>query len=133
MTILSVEKILIFQQVCCYGNSYELPFVIKRCARAAPAWVWGSSAPSKHCAWQQLWSMGKGAGRAVSVPQELLQVTMVSNQVSFFFFFFISPKQQITMYEKMENKIHHLYWGEKPPKTRQFSVSPSSYVFFFSQ
>lgn len=104
MTILSVEKILIFQQVCCYGNSYELPFVIKRCARAAPAWVWGSSAPRKHFAWQQLWSMGKGAGRAVSVPQELLQVTMVSNQVSFFFFFLLAQNSRSRCMKRWKTK-----------------------------
>lgn len=107
MTILKAEKILIFQQVCCYGNSCKLPFVTKHCARAAPAWVWGTSNTHTQQALCPAADLvgGERSREEVSVPQELVQVTLVSSQVSLF----ISPKKQIVVYEKMGNKIHHLY------------------------
>lgn len=110
MTILKVEKIIIFQQVCCYGNSCELPFVTKRCARAAPAWVWGSSALSKHCAWQQVWLVGKGARRN-SAPRT--GASHLGKQPGICL---SAQKSRSQCMKKMGNKIRHLYCGEKPPK-----------------
>lgn len=61
MTILKVEQIFIFQQVCCYGNSCELLFVRTHGAKAPAQGSPGS--PREGSTQQQLGPGGNRAGR----------------------------------------------------------------------